>query len=122
MVSGEAVPGGQRPGDQGEGDSAAGSDEAPTPPHGLPLGQPNAGEQPDLGEETPPQGIEGLAELVRTEDLGSAGPAVLGGVDPVTPDPDGGGDWPTLEYRSRRDREGRSRGRFGWSRRQNEET
>lgn len=87
------------------------SDDAPTPPRGLAL------PQLDPAEETPPQGI-GLADLVRSEDVGSGGPAVLGGDDPVQSETGGdAGEWPTLEYRSRREREERPRGRFGWSRR-----
>lgn len=108
-MAGGAVPG-DRPGDH------EGADDAPTPPSGLPLG-----ELGDPGDETPPSGI-GLADLVCSEDVPAGGPAVLGGEDPVAPDPGSdAGQWPTLEYR-RQDREQqRPRGRFGRGRRRGSE-
>lgn len=61
----------------------------------------------------------GLAELVATEDIGYAGPAVLGGETPDPGDSYGAaGDWPTLQRRERSSEpETRSGGAFGWIRR-----
>jgi hypothetical protein len=107
---GEAVPG-DRSADH------EGADDAPTPPSGLPLGRQSS---VDPAAETPPSGI-GLADLVRSEDVPTGGPAVLGGEDPVTPEPGAdAGAWPTLEYR-RQEREQGQRGRFGWGRRRGSE-
>lgn len=120
-MAGDAVPG-DRTGDH------EGADDAPTPPSGLPLGralgQPSGQlpEEPvgDPAEETPPSGI-GLADLVRSEDVPAGGPAVLGGRDPVAPEPGAdAGEWPTLEYRRQEREQQRPRGRFGRGRRSSE--
>ena len=106
-MAGEAVPG-DRPGEPD------GADDAPTPPSGLPLGQvPGQQALGDPAAETPPSGI-GLADLVRSEDVPTGGPAVLGGEDPVTPEPGAdAGAWPTLEHRRQERQQERPRGRFG---------
>lgn len=109
-MAGEAAPG-DRSGDH------EGADDAPTPPSGLPLERTSGQPPADPAEETPPSGI-GLADLVRSEDVPAGGPAVLGGEDPVAPEPGSDvGEWPTLEYR-RQERQQPPRGRFGrWRRR-----
>lgn len=133
-------------GEAGRVDDVAASD-APTPPAGFIAGgvrrrfqgdlagelgplpetpepeQPGP-EQPGPEELTPPAGIDGLRGaadpdgVVSGEDFGHAGPAVLGGADPVRYEPHSdAGDWPTLEYRSRS--KPKRGGAFGWIRRRN---
>ncbi len=124
MTTGEPVPGS---GDRGfdSDPSGFGGSDTPTPPEGLPLGGLQAQAAGPLGyesgeaqedTETPAQGIEGISEVVTAEDFGKAGPAVFGAEDPGGSRPDGAGDWPSLEYRSRSKPE-RSGGSFDWLRR-----
>lgn len=91
----------------------------PTPPTGLPLGALAASSGPpddDPDDATPPAGISGLSEVVGSEDFGSAGPAVFGGVDPVAQQGRGeAGEWPTLTYRSK-GKSKRSKGTLDWLR------
>ncbi len=93
--------------------------DAPTPPTGLPLGSLVASSGPpedDPDDATPPAGIAGLSGVVSSEDFGSAGPAVFGGVDPVAEQGRGdAGEWPTLTYRSK-GKSKRSRGALDWLR------
>lgn len=79
----------------------------------------------DAGAPDAPVGGEktgmGLAELLEAEDVGRAGPAVLG-ADPAPGGTGEAGEWPTLQRRERRSRpepeEERPRsGPLGWLRR-----
>ena len=96
--------------------------EAPSPPTGIPLGPTASAAGPPDGDDdddTPPAGIKGLSEVVSSEDFGSGGPTVFGGVDPVAEHRQrDAGDWPTLTYRSKNtDRSKRnSRGALDWLR------
>lgn len=111
-----------------DGRRAEFTDDTPTPPTGLPLGgaPPSAPARRDEraeveerwpttdAERTDP-GQQGLAELLAAEDVGRAGPAVLG----ADPEPDSSadaGDWPTLQRRERRPERPRS-GPLDWVRR-----
>ncbi|WP_243793285.1 hypothetical protein [Saccharopolyspora gloriosae] len=67
-------------------------------------------------EEAPTDpGSMGLAELLAAEDLGRAGPAVLGADNSGDVSGDAG-DWPTLQRRERQEQQDRG-GALGWIRR-----
>lgn len=61
------------------------------------------------------QGSRGLADLLAAEDVGRAGPAVLG-AEPAGEAAGDAGDWPTLQRRERQEAQDRG-GALGWMRR-----
>ncbi|GAB2668105.1 hypothetical protein GCM10027271_29810 [Saccharopolyspora gloriosae] len=70
---------------------------------------------PDAERAPAEQGAMGLAELLAAEDVGRAGPAVLG-ADPAGDAAGDAGDWPTLQRRERQEPQDRG-GALGWMRR-----
>ncbi|MEU6129092.1 hypothetical protein ABZ805_07955 [Saccharopolyspora sp. NPDC047091] len=103
------------------------TDDTPTPPTGLSLGgspppgparrdgRAEAEDWPTTDAERTDPGQLGLAELLAAEDVGRAGPAVLG-ADPVADSSADAGDWPTLQRRERRPERPRP-GPLDWVRR-----
>lgn len=97
----------------------SGEREAPRPDAGS---EPPVRDRPDAGadrsgaERAPAeQGSMGLADLLAAEDVGRAGPAVLGA--DTSGDASGdAGDWPTLQRRERPEPQERG-GALGWIRR-----